>query len=74
MLQDLLRAGLARNLDLRLAAARVIEARELAGIAKSFRYPQVNVGFGYSAAQASRLADPPLSKETAPIAPTRTGA
>jgi len=66
VLQNLIRDGLTSNFDLKLATARVVEARELAGFAKSFRYPQVNVGFGVTGEQVSRLADPPVSKESAP--------
>jgi multidrug efflux system outer membrane protein len=35
-LQALIREGVANNFDLRIASARVVEARALAGIAKSF--------------------------------------
>ena len=40
---SLVREGVANNLDLRIASARVAEARELTGFAKSFRYPEVNL-------------------------------
>ena len=66
VLQGLVRDGIANNLDLRVASARVVESRALAGVAKSYLYPQVGVGFGASGDQASRLADPPLTKEAAP--------
>ena len=49
-----------------MASARVVEARALAGIAKSYLYPQVGVGFAVSGEQMSRLADPPASAETTP--------
>jgi len=65
-LAGLIREGIANNLDLRLAAARVVEARAIAGIAKSFLYPEVGVGFGTSQQQQSRLGDPKLSEEAAP--------
>ncbi len=65
-LQDLLRQGIANNLDLRLASARVVEARALAGVAKSFLYPQVSVGFNVTGEQVSRLQDPALTKEVYP--------
>ena len=45
-LQALLRDAIAHNLDLRLAVARVSEARALAGVAKSFLYPDVNLNAG----------------------------
>ena len=41
-LQALIREALANNLDLRIAAARVEEARARAGVVKSFLYPQVD--------------------------------
>jgi outer membrane protein, multidrug efflux system len=63
---NLVREGVANNLDLKIASARVAESRELVGIAKSFRYPDVNAGFGVTGEQASRLGQPPLPKETYP--------
>lgn len=41
-LQALVKEGLTNNLDLRIAAARVEEARARAGIARSFLYPTVD--------------------------------
>jgi len=38
-LQLLIREGIASNLDLRSASARVMESRAQAGIAKSYLYP-----------------------------------
>ena len=58
-LQALLREAIANNLDLRLATARVAEARAQYGIARSFLFPQVNLTGGYSAEQVSRLSEPP---------------
>jgi multidrug efflux system outer membrane protein len=66
VLHSLIREGIARNLDLRIASARVVEARALAGIAKSYLYPEVNVGVGYSAEQKSRVGDPQLTEEAVP--------
>ena len=63
---NLVREAVANNIDLRIASARVAEARELTGIAKSFRYPEVNVGFGAAGEQASRLGQPPLPTDTYP--------
>jgi len=63
---NLVRDGLANNIDLRVAGARVVEARALAGVARSFRFPQVGVGFGVTGEQISRLADPAVSEETTP--------
>jgi len=42
-LTRLIRRGVANNLDLRLAAARVDEARAARGVAKSAFYPSVGV-------------------------------
>ncbi len=52
-LQALIRQGIASNLDLKVAAARVEEARARAGIAKSFLYPQVDGVASYAVRQAS---------------------
>lgn len=62
-LQDLIREALANNLDLRVAAARVEEVRALAGIPKSFLYPEVNVTGAYSVGQLSTRSDPPQATE-----------
>lgn len=58
-LQDLIHEAVAHNLDLRIAAARVEEARAQAGIARSFRYPTIDIVGGYTASQGSRNAEPP---------------
>ena len=58
-LQGLLRDAIANNPDLRLAVARVSEARALAGVAKSFLYPDINLNAGYTGNQASRNSQPP---------------
>ena len=52
-LQALIREAIARNLDLKVALARVEEARARAGIAKSFLYPQVDGVASYNARQAT---------------------
>ncbi len=57
----LIREAVANNLDLRIATARVEEARAVAGISKSFLYPQVGVTAGYDARQVSRDTEPPQS-------------
>ena len=62
-LQALLRDAIANNLDLRLAVARVQEARALAGVAKSFLYPDINLTAGYAGNQASRNSQPPGALE-----------
>jgi multidrug efflux system outer membrane protein len=59
VLQDLIREALANNLDLADATARVEEARAVAGIAKSFLFPEINVTGAYTAQQASRSSQPP---------------
>jgi multidrug efflux system outer membrane protein len=58
-LQALIKEALANNLDLRVAVARVQEARALSGVAKSFLYPEVNLGAGYTGDQGSRNSQPP---------------
>jgi len=58
-LQALVRDAIAHNLDLRVAVARVQEARALSGIARSFLYPEVNLTAGYTGNQASRNSQPP---------------
>jgi multidrug efflux system outer membrane protein len=65
-LQGLIREGIANNLDLRAASARVMESRALAGIAKSYLYPDIGVGFGTTQEQVSRVGDPKASKEQVP--------
>ena len=58
-LQALVRESIAGNLDLRVAAARVVESRARAGIAASFLYPEVGFGTSYGGGQLSRRSDPP---------------
>jgi multidrug efflux system outer membrane protein len=53
-LQALIRDAIAGNLDLRVAVARVEEARATAGIAKSYLYPQVDGVAAYGVRQASK--------------------
>jgi len=66
VLQGLIREGIASNLDLRSASARVMESRALAGIAKSYLYPDIGVGFSTSQEQRSRVGDPKLTEEQVP--------
>ena len=66
VLHGLIREGIANNLDLRVASARVVESRALAGIAKSYLYPDVNLGFGYGAEQVSRVGQPPAAEDAVP--------
>src|SRR5258708_5964345 len=58
-LRGLIREGIAKNLDLHVATGRVEEARALAGVARSFLFPEVNLTGGYGAQQVSRLSKPP---------------
>jgi outer membrane protein, multidrug efflux system len=52
-LQTLIKEAIANNLDLRIAVARVEEARARAGIPGTFLYPQVDGVASYSVRQAS---------------------
>lgn len=52
-LQALIREGIDKNLDLRVAVARLEESRARAGIAKSFLYPQIDGVANYGVRQAS---------------------
>src|SRR5262249_39791787 len=66
-LQALIRESLSNNLDLRMAAARVEEARARAGIVKSYLYPQVDVGGAYGlrvASSSSELNGEPATDDT----------
>ncbi len=56
-LQAMVREAIADNLDLRVAVARVEEARATAGIAKSYLYPQVDGVGVYGVRQASNTDD-----------------
>jgi multidrug efflux system outer membrane protein len=58
-LHELTREALSNNYDLQTAAARVDEARNQIGVARSFLYPQVNLNGGGNAQQVSRLSEPP---------------
>jgi multidrug efflux system outer membrane protein len=58
-LQSLVRDAVARNYDLRIAVARVMEARAQAGVAKSFLYPEIGASGGFNSRQLPRLSDPP---------------
>lgn len=66
VLQGLLREGITKNLDLRAASARVMESRALAGVAKSYLYPDIGVGFGTTQEQRSRVGDPKLTEAQVP--------
>lgn len=61
VLQELVREALQSNYDLRIAAARVEEARAQIGIARSFLFPQFDFRGGGTAQQVSRVTEPPQS-------------
>jgi outer membrane protein, multidrug efflux system len=48
-LQDLIRAALKENYDVRIAAERVLESQAQLGITRSQEFPQLNAGGGYTA-------------------------
>lgn len=58
VLTDMINTALANNFDLRAAAARVVEYRALAGVARGALFPQVGLGLGYDASNGSRLSSP----------------
>jgi multidrug efflux system outer membrane protein len=62
-LHALIRDAIAYNHDLRIAVARVQEARALARVARSFLYPDVGLFVAPSANQLSRNSQPPLVEE-----------
>jgi multidrug efflux system outer membrane protein len=51
VLQSLIQQALANNLDLRIAAERVLEAQAQVGITRSQQLPSISGGAGYSAIQ-----------------------
>src|SRR4029079_12614343 len=58
-LRALIRDAVAHNRALRVALARVQESRALAGVAKSFLYPEINLPAAHTGNQASRNSQPP---------------
>jgi outer membrane protein, multidrug efflux system len=62
-LQALIRDAIAHNNDLRVAVARVQEARALARVARSFLYPDIGLSVLSSGDQASRNAQPNVTGE-----------
>src|SRR5262245_63606135 len=56
-LQALIREAIDKNLDLRVAVARLEESRARAGIAKSFLYPQVDGVANYAIRQGSNTSE-----------------
>jgi multidrug efflux system outer membrane protein len=61
VLQELTRESLQYNFDLRIAAARVEQARAQIGITRSFLFPQINFSSSGSVQQVSRTSEPPQS-------------
>jgi outer membrane protein, multidrug efflux system len=61
VLQELTRESLQHNFDLRIAAARVEQARAQIGITRSFLFPQINFSANGSVEQVSRASEPPQS-------------
>jgi multidrug efflux system outer membrane protein len=61
VLQDLTREALQQNFDLRIAAARVEQARAQIGVTRSFLFPQVDFRVNGSTQQVSRASEPPQS-------------
>src|SRR5882724_8690881 len=57
-LQDLLRTALDQNYDLRLAVARINQARANVGLARSNQFPQFNVGADITTTRESAAAFP----------------
>src|SRR6266508_2526504 len=64
----MIRAAVVNNYDVRIAAARVLEARAQVGITRADQFPQVNAGFTAGRERLSANAFPPL-----PSAITREG-
>jgi len=61
VLQDLTRESLQQNFDLRIAVARVEQARAQVGITRSFLFPQINFNANGTVQQVSRASEPPQS-------------
>jgi multidrug efflux system outer membrane protein len=72
-LQALIREAIADNLDLKIAAARVEEARARAGIAKSYLYPQVDGVAGYGVRQATNTPATPDNPDANSVNQTVAG-
>ena len=72
-LQELIKESIAKNLDLRMAVARVEEARARAGIAKSYFYPQVDGVASYGARRTSSVRGTPGTDEGDEAGTNQTG-
>ena len=72
VLQELVREALQNNYDLRIAAARVEEARAQIGVVRSFLFPQFN--FNAQAAPRNRSREPPTRRShSVPTVISKTG-
>jgi multidrug efflux system outer membrane protein len=59
-LNELIREALANNYDVRIAAARVLEARSQVMVARSTRFPSVDAQAGYTNLRTAREGSTPL--------------
>jgi multidrug efflux system outer membrane protein len=59
VLQDLIHTALKNNYDVRIAAARVLEAQAQLGIVRADQFPSVNVGGNISSQQTAKLGPVP---------------
>ena len=59
-LRSLIRVALEENKDLRLATARVLEARAQLGVTRSEQFPQIGATGSYDTRQASQVSFPNL--------------
>jgi len=65
-LRDLVRMALVENKDVRLAAARVLEARAQLGVTRAAQFPQVDGGAGYQTQRSSEVGPVPLPRGVDP--------
>jgi len=63
-LQSLIRVALEENKDLRLAAARVLEARAQLGVTRSGQFPQVEGTASYDTRRSSQVSSAPIPAGT----------
>lgn len=68
-LSTLMRTATTSNLDLRIAQARVLEARAQRGLSRSALWPQVNASGSYSRSRLSEntLSGPPIARAGLPL-------
>jgi len=65
VLADLIHTALQQNYDVRIAAARVLEAQAQLGITRANQFPSASVGADISASKTRRLQTSfPLTKST----------